>query len=290
MIKHAWKRGFIGVVVSCAALVSGPAQATDYTWTGASSANVSDTANWSPVPGGPFASTDALIFPAGVTVTNLVNTAVQTIASITFQAGAHPYTLSGSNFKYAHVTNESAANQTILNKLDWQQFSRSYVNNGSGTLKLGLIFSTKQPGKPLVTQSFDTTGDIVVTGGMTTIGTPFDLYKTGSGSLTLQGTYDFNIGTNHISTLEVDGGTLDVTDMDVNFEDDNTGGPVEWSTLTGSDYTLIDYSGGSIVINGSAIFRSVAGLSGSSFVLGHDTGAKRVFISRLPAGTIITVR
>lgn len=132
MIKHAWKRCIVVVVVSCAALVSGPAQATDYTWTGTSSANISDTANWSPVPGGAFAMTDALIFPAGVTITNLINTSVQTIASITFQAGAHPYTLSGSNFKYAHVTNESAANQTILNKLDWQQFSRSYVNNGSG--------------------------------------------------------------------------------------------------------------------------------------------------------------
>ncbi len=282
-------RNLFLAIVFCTALVAGMAQAADYTWTGASSTDLSEAANWSPVPTEAFYIGDNLIFPSGVTATNLTSTSLLQISSITFQTGAPSYNLSGSSFKFASVYNESDADQTVLNNLDWQQFSKTYSNNGFGTLKLARIFSTK-PGKSLVLQTFTGTGDIIVSYGMTAGGTPFEMEKNGSGKLTIQNTYDYKIGTSHNCTIMVNAGTLDVTDMDIKFEDYTSDSAPDWSSLPDKSYTLIDYSNGAIVVNGSSIFGSVTGLDGSDFVLGHDTDNKKVYIYIPPTGTVISIR
>lgn len=264
--------------------------ATEYIWTGVSSTDISDVANWTPIPSEGFNfMTDNLIFPSGVTVTNLTNTSLQQVLSLTFQSGSPSYTLSGANFKFANIYNESDSNQIINNNLDWQQFSRTYSNNGSGTLTLGRILSTK-PGKPLVTMTFNAVGNIIVSDGMTADGTPFDLIKNGSGTLAIQNLYDYKLGTNYNCTIKVNGGILDLTNMDINFEADNSSTSVDWDSLSEDKYTLIDYSNGSIIVSGANIFRSVSGLENSNFVMENDIESQEVYIYIPPSGTVITIK
>ncbi len=151
------------------AVVRVPVQAAIYTWTGGGGLNTwNDAGNWTGGPPAPppTATGHSLIFAGNLHLSNN-NTHITSVNGIEFAAGAGNFVLSGNEFTLnGNIINRSGVLQTIANDL---------ILNGNRQ------FNTED-------------GDITITGDISETGGVRQLFKYGTGTLTLAGSNSFSGG------------------------------------------------------------------------------------------------
>ncbi len=253
-------------------------------WEGGVSGAWSTATNWEndTLP----ASTDVATFDGNATNTTITLSNNVTISQLNFVSGASAYTLSNQRFDiYSIVVDSGVSNDQTVNSLLKGHGNFTATNNGSADLLLNAYTNTGGDKESTYTHTINADGDVIFRNAVTTGGRTFQIVKNGSGTLTYQSTFDFNLGHRTNGSVEqskftVNAGMLDISQMTLNLETNTGSGSIDPATLTQSSYFLVDYAGGDVTVDSTNIFGNVAGLP-DGFEIYHDTANKQILLREI---------
>lgn len=253
-------------------------------WDGDVSGAWSTAANWEndTAP----ASSDVATFDGNSANTTITLSSNTTISSLQFLSGASAFTISNQRFDLYSVSVESGVfNDQTVNSLLKGSGSFTATNNGTGDLLLNSYTNTSGDQEAIYNHNINATGDITFRGSVTTSGRTFQVIKNGAGTLSYESTFDFNLGYRTNGTIEqskfiVNDGTLDISQMTLNFESNTGSGGIDPANLIDTSYVLVDYTNGSVIVDGTNIFGTVTNLP-DGFEIYHDTANKQILLREI---------
>lgn len=290
----------ISIVLAGILASAAVASADIYTWVGATSNATTNAANWSIT-----ASTEAyrafgpVADGAFTTLSVGSNISVSPALRFVYVEGqvTPSYTLSGSRFESGSVTVEAgvATDQTVNSSLKTSG-GVNISHNGTGVLKVNDIYNSGGFQTSTYNAAFNVAeaSAKTVLGNLTTSGRVYTFTKTGAGTLAITGTLDIKVGgydnngtigyTTFVSTFTVNGGTLDVSSMNANFETWNTAD----YKVTEDTYVLINYANGALIKAGTGdnVFETFANIP-AGYHIEDDTVNKRIVLTTVPEPTTL---
>jgi hypothetical protein len=266
---------------------SGLLHAEDKTWLGGTTAWDTGT-NWS--PSGAPSTSDNLILGTAPTGTTIDTTgANRQVANIVILDGAPTYTIQGNRplaFSQLNVGAGVTTQQNITSTQYLRYFGTASVNHlGTGLLNVFSIQDTNDAstvGNSLDNLTFTGDGDGTV-GSLRTATRALRFTYNSTGTWAITDIVDFRLGGdfNQFALMTINSGTLNVSQMNLNFE---------YATAPSlASYTLLTYSAGATLITNSGsgvVFETisandVAGLP-TGYTIVHDTTARTISLVAVP--------
>lgn len=250
-------------------------------WDGEISGSWSTAANWEndTAP----TSSDVATFDGNAANTTITLGSNTTINSLQFVSGASAYTLSNLRFDiYSVIVDSGVSNDQTVNSLLKGHSNFTATNNGTGDLLLNSYANTSGDKEAIYNHTINAEGDITFRGAVTTGGRTIQVLKNGNGTLSYESVFDFNLGHRADGGVEqskfiVNDGTLDISQMTLNFENNTGSGVIDPATLTQESYVLVDYANGDVVTDATNLFGTVTGLP-EGFEIFHDTANKQIVL------------
>ena len=255
-------------------------------WQGAVSGDWNTQANW--VADQLPTSTDTATLDANATTTAITLSKNVTVDTLAFLSGSSSYTLSNQLIDLKTIDMQSGVltNQIVDTQLKgWGDLS--VTNNGSGDLLLNDFANTGSDSEWIKTHTINAQGDITFRGSISTEGRSFTVVKTGTGVLRYESVFDFNLGKKMDGSVEqsqfiVNGGALDIASMTLKFESNTDSNAPDPTDLDQTSYVLVDYAGGSLIVDNSNIFALVQNLP-QGYEIYHDTANQMVMLRQITA-------